>query len=177
MTLIAPKCHRKGTTLVELIVVITLTALILSTVAVTLNAMYDIDNQVRDDVARMTNWGRLSIALRRDAHTAQSAKVVDSTNYDPSGSKALELKISPTRRIVYTRDERAVIRQVYDDDLVTHQDGFSLRPDVEPVWQVDTGGHLPMAVMTAVDAEGQSMGSSIEAAVGLDSRQIPEDQP
>ncbi len=167
----------RGTTLVEMTVVIGLVTFLLASVAVSLHSMYRLDSRVRDNFTWLASGSNLSAALRSDAHAARSATVGDARiEADSPAKDDLTLVLDNGEQIIYSADGSQILRVVKRDGNVVHRDSFSIAEDTLVTWKVDSVDGRPFIVMSARPADGDGselrceMELHIECAVGLDVR-------
>ena len=92
---------RRGHTLIEMLVSMSLISVALTAVALTLHALYGVDRRFRDGMATEAGLDLLTLALRQDAHYARGAKLAA----DGSGrATALVLSLPAEQVITYTSD-------------------------------------------------------------------------
>jgi type II secretory pathway pseudopilin PulG len=167
MRLLRPR--RRGKTLVEMLVLITILSMILGGVGTTLVALFKTDRQVLRDLDQLAALSRLGSRFRTDAHAAQSCQVGESC----------QLTLSDGRTIDYSVAPRKISREVRRGDEVLHRDAFTL-PEAAIVrfeLPAESQGRLVRLVISAKeDADRSYMTAvrraTIEAAVGLAKKEI-----
>ena len=98
---------RRGHTLIEMLVSMSLISVALTAVALTLHALYGVDRRFRDGMATEAGLDLLTLALRQDAHYARGAKLAT----DGSGrATALVLSLPAEQVITYTLTPRGIER-------------------------------------------------------------------
>ena len=160
--------QRRGTSLVELMVVVTISGMIFSGAAVCLHSMYRADQRLRHEAQHRSAVVRLARQFRTDAHLAVGAQEGDDR---PGGAQALVLSGPSQRTIEYRVQGSEILRTVKDGEQLLHRDAFRLERGVRVAWQVEDGPR-PMAAVQierASPAGGGTAGvqNRIEAAVGV----------
>jgi type II secretory pathway pseudopilin PulG len=171
---------RCGTTLVELLVVIALSSFVLVTSAVVLQTMYQVDSQIRDDVALYASLSRLSIRLREDVHAANGPHLASAANTQDA---KLVLSTSDTQVTTYEILPGEITRTVQDEDQVIHRDSFRLGEDHPASWNVHDRDDVKLISVIIVAAPGVGAdvvtnGSvTIDAALGLNHKSAGNGAP
>ena len=99
---------RRGFTLIEMLVSMSLITVALTAVVLTLHALYGVDRRFRDGMATEAGLDRLTLAIRQDAHYAHGAKLAT----DDSGcATALVLSLPADQVITYTFTPRGIERE------------------------------------------------------------------
>jgi len=121
--------RRRGYTLTECLVAITLLGSLLGTVTLTLGVMYRADRNLRDAVEQERALELFTARFRSDAHQARSASVTK-----PGEAKApareLALKSSGDETIQYALGSAGVERTVRRGDRIIHRETYGLRAAV-----------------------------------------------
>ncbi len=156
--------RRRGKSLIEMLMLISVLSVIFSIVATTLVALFRTDRQIRRDLEQQTSLARLQGKFRADAHAALSCQT----------GEACELTLADGRVIHYLAAPRKIVREVRRAGAVEHRDAFLLPAEVAVRWELpaDDGGRL---VRVAIDAPPDADRSYltpirptvIEAAIGL----------
>lgn len=107
---------RAGKTLIELSVVVVITAVIMMLAAVTMTTLFRVKAQFTGDTAQDVSIARLASRLRTDAHGAVAATVADGCS----------LALADGRSIHYAFALPAVTREVRRGDQLEHRDAFLL---------------------------------------------------
>ncbi len=155
---------RRGKSLIEMLIIISILSVVLSTTAATLIALFKTDRQIRRDTAHLTTLARLSSRFRTDAHAAQSC-VVD---------QACALTRADGRVVRYAQEGHKLHRQVLRGEAVEHRDAFVL-PDTAIVKFEQPPEHQSQLVRLTIRAKQDAdkpfltpvRPTTIEAAVGL----------
>jgi type II secretory pathway pseudopilin PulG len=156
--------RRSGKSLIEMLILISLTSVVLGTVATTLVALFKTDRQVRRDVEQQTTLARLGSRFRTDAHAARSCQI----------GKACDLSWPDGRVVRYALEGHRLSREVRRGDSIEHHDTFVL-PDTAAVrfeQPADRGGRLVRLSITAKEHTDKPFltavrPATIDAAVGL----------
>ena len=107
---------RRGITLVEMSVVVTLTSLVLMLATTTLATLLRVNKQLNDDLAQDVALARLASHWRADVHAAEGS-VMD---------EDCVLTLPDQRSIRYRFAAPAVTREVLKGDAKLHRDAFVL---------------------------------------------------
>ena len=110
--------QRRGSSLLEILVVITLLSAALTAAATTLAALMRIEHQIRTDQFQEQSLTRLASRWRTDAHTAIAAS---------AGGDCI-FRLADGRTIRYSYAAPRVVREVRHDDEIIHRDAFVLLP-------------------------------------------------
>ncbi len=161
----------RGYTLIETLVVLSLTAVTLLIVAVTMHTLYRAEHQVRDDLQGQRTLDQLATQLRWDAHAALSSAAAGGA--DASQPRVLTLTLIGGRSIQYSFTANSVERVVRRNDAVEHREGFRLAlPD--SYWSIDTARDRPLLTLHLVHRDSRRVSSTaamneqvIRAAVGV----------
>jgi len=156
--------RRSGKTLVEMLILISLTSLILGTVTTTLIALFKTDRQVRRDLEQQTTLARLSSRFRTDAHAAKSCQI----------GETCDLTWPDGRVVRYALAGQHLSREVHRNGAIEHRDAFVLADTAavrfeQPAMQ---GGRLVRLSITAKEHSDKPYltavrPATIDAAVGL----------
>jgi prepilin-type N-terminal cleavage/methylation domain-containing protein len=166
--------RQRGMTLVEMLVVLSLMAVLLGFTGVCMHGMFRAQARLDDNTQRRASLERLGLQLRTDAHAALRARLQDDQD-----TTVLVLTTADSREIEYRAEAADVDRTVRQADAVLHRDTFRM-PGVAGIeWEVSdvqpqvVSLHVSVAERGGKQATGASLG--IESVVGLRSRrsQIP----
>lgn len=117
--------RRRGHSLAECLVAITLLGTLLGTVTLTLGVMYRADRNLRDALDQQRAMEQFTARFRSDAHQALSAAV-----NKPAEAKALAhelvLKLSGDQTIQYTLHPQDVERVVRRGEKIVHRETYCL---------------------------------------------------
>ncbi len=179
------KRRRRGLTLIEMSVVISMTAVVLSTMAVALHTMFRIDRQVRQELLATDNLMRLSTQLRGDAHQALSAAIDAADGGERNAaSDRLLLSMGDNRSISFQIVAPRIERLVRRGDAVEHRESYRLAENTSLKWLVDNEQPLTSVRLEIhYDSDEQPQPYrpvsmlSIDAAVGLDHAHASRQEP
>jgi hypothetical protein len=110
------KASRRGITLIEIVIVLSLASLVLMMAATTLVAVLRIGKQVNDDLAQDVSITRLASQWREDVHAAINSEM----------AADCILTMPDQGRIRYRFASPAVTREVFRGDSLIHRDAFVL---------------------------------------------------
>jgi len=154
-----------------MLVVVTVGAMILTSVSVALHSLFGVDRRMRQEVVQTTMLTRLSIVFRRDAHEAVSASVEN----EPNKPVRLVLTMADGQTIEYTAEPSRLVRIARDGEERRHREVFALPDRAVVGWEteaVETNTliifkvvHQTGAIEAAQDAQRVHR---LEAVVGLD---------
>ncbi len=123
-----------GFTLVELLVVMTIFLLLLSSVALALGSLFQAQGNLQDELIEANVMARLAEQLRTDSHLATSAEV---TNEDEVAVLNLFLPNSAT--VTYRLQPTRIVRTANSNGDVEHRDIFRLLEGTVCVCVVSAG--------------------------------------
>ena len=160
---------RGGTTMIELLVVISVCSVVVCVSGVLLHGIYRTDKESRLAIESDAAVSRLSLQFRRDAHAATSAGVLTEAKGTPAG---MVFRGPSQLTVEYRPRGRAIVRTAKQADEVLHMDSFSLPAGTELVWKLEEGQPSVAAIQIAraprrgvnLPAVGQQR---IEAVVGI----------
>ncbi len=133
------KHRRRGTSLVEMLVVIGLAGVMISTTGVCLHGLYQAEQEVREAAVRRAAIAHLSSQFRADAHAAGRVHLRAA---DAGAKPGLQFSNSDGSTIEYYQQDDRVVRTVKQADEVLHTDAFRLGHKYAVTWEVD-GGQPP----------------------------------
>ena len=107
---------RRGITLLEVAITVSLTGILLASTAVLLTVLFRTEVQIRRDLAQQTTLARLNQRFRSDVHMAKECTMMDSCR----------LKLADGRTIDYAWKSPRITRVVQRDGKVEHRDAFEL---------------------------------------------------
>jgi hypothetical protein len=123
------RTSRRGKTLIEVMVLITLTTVVMASSATTLIALFRVERQLAQDGETRQGLSRLASRVRADAHAAIGCQAGDECTLTLPGGEALRYAV---------RDGRLWRERLVGDE-VQHRDSFPLaagstaRFEVEPL--------------------------------------------
>ena len=161
--------HSRGTTLVELLVVISVCSVVMGASGVLLHGMYRADKEVRQAITADASVARFSLQLRRDAHAADEASPMSETGGTTTG---IEFRGAGQPSIEYRWQGTEAVRTVKDSDKAVHRDAFRFGPGTSVTWQLPSSGSPQVVVLISrIPHRGVKMDllpqQRIEAVVGL----------
>jgi type II secretory pathway component PulJ len=179
------KRPRRGYSLVEMSVVISMTAVVISTSAVALATMFRIDRQMRQELLASDNLMRLSKQLRADAHQAQTAAIeTEEGDEQNAAADRLLLTVGDDRSISYQTVAGRVERLVRRGETVEHRESYRLAENASLVWVVAAEEPLSRVRLEVhYDSNYQPQPYrpvsliSVDAAVGLDHAHATRKEP
>jgi len=159
----------RGTTLVELLVVISVCSVIMSASGVLLHGMYRADKDTRQAIAIDASVARFSLQFRRDSHVADEVSVVNEAGGKTAG---IVFRAAGQPSTEYRWQGTDVARTVKESDKIVHRDSFRFGPGTSVTWQLPPSGSRLVAVqISRVPRRGVKMDSilqqRIEAVIGL----------
>jgi type II secretory pathway pseudopilin PulG len=159
----------RGTTLVELLVVITVCSVVMGASGILLHSMYRADKDTRLAIAADASVARFSLQFRRDAHAAREA-----SRLTDAGGKTMGIvfRAGGQPSIEYRWQGTDVVRTVKESDKTVHRDSFGFAPGSSIAWQLPSSDSPLVAVrISRVPRRGVKMDSilqqRIEAVIGL----------
>ncbi len=160
---------RRGTTLVELLVIISVCSVVMCASGVLLHSMYRADKESRLAIENGAAVARLSLQFRRDAHSVSQAELLNEPNGKAAGL-AFRGPFQPT--IEYRQQDRAIVRRAKQADKVVHMDSFGLPAGTELVWTLEQGRPSVAVIEMARPARrgvklDAMLEQRIEASVGI----------
>ena len=155
---------RRGKTLIEMLILVSMLSAILATTATTLVALFKTDRQIRGDLTQLTALARLSSRFRTDAHAATSCQI----------DQACALTLPDGRVVRYAQEGRRLHRQVLRGEAALHRDAFVL-PDTALVKFEQPAEHgtrlVRLTIRSQADADKSFLTpvrpTTIDAAIGL----------
>jgi hypothetical protein len=112
---------RRGATLIEVLVMITVISVVMAGAATTLVALLHIERQARSDQTELQTLANLAARWRTDVHAAMAASVGD----------GCELTMADGRTIRYSFAVPRIAREVRRGETIVHRDSFVLPPQAQ----------------------------------------------
>ena len=137
---------RRGYSLVECLVVISLVGVTLSTITLTLHGLRRGDLNARDELRHELAIDRVVTLLRQDVHRANAATLVPEPKLAES-AKTLQLTFGSNRSVEYSLAGDEVVRSLREGDQIEQSDSFSIRSASAGSWQMDTARERPLVTM------------------------------
>lgn len=146
------RSRRRGYSLAECLIVITLIGTTMGTVALTLHLLYRADRRVHATVAHERSLDRFVAQLRSDTHQAVSATIKQPPS-DNEPATELQLDLPGGQTIQYSVQARNIERVVHRADTVQHRETYPL-PASSTGWQLRKDGTSPI-VSLVLELEGK----------------------
>ena len=163
-----PARRRRGYTLVECLVALSLLSVTLTTVALTLHTLYQADHRLRDELAYESELERFTAQLRTDAHPAVEA-TIDSSTVEVSAADSLELSLGADRTIQYSILPERIERTAHQADTVRHRESYRLPPSASAKWQMQEDRTPPIVTLVLELRSGDRAGEgAISSVVHID---------
>jgi prepilin-type N-terminal cleavage/methylation domain-containing protein len=128
-----------GFTLVEMLLVISLSSIVLCTVGVIFHGLRSAQRALGEHQTAIDNIARLAEQFRADVHAAASAEITPAAESGDSESPHDMLKLSQPREtnIEYAVDDNCVNRVVKSGDQITQRESYALPERCQVRWQLD----------------------------------------
>jgi prepilin-type N-terminal cleavage/methylation domain-containing protein len=135
----AARGQTAGFTLVEVMLVISLSSIVLCTVGVIFHGLRSAQRALREHQTAIDNIARLAEQFRADVHAAASAKITPAAKSGDSESPPDMLKLSQTREkdIEYAADGNCVTRMARLGDQITQRESYALPAQCQVQWRLD----------------------------------------
>lgn len=143
--------NRRGTSLVELLVVIVVNGAVLALIAALTGAMLRSEAQARQAAQWTRQLARLSLQFRADAHAANEARIDETPPAAPASQMTLVL--GPNDSLEYRAAPGRVDRIRSTDGAVVHRDSFFLadnRLDLAANMRLETSAAADRPSMVAI---------------------------
>lgn len=159
----------RGISLIELLAVVAITGILISSIGICLHGLYRADRRTRDAISGRSAISRAGILFREDAHASTSVRLRDQS----AGVPLALVFIQPEgRSIEYHFGDQRITRTVRQADNVAHRDAFRLPDGGRVEWLIDES---PTAIASAVIVHPPEPGvadsdvwpEQIDAAIGL----------
>ena len=163
------RAMRRGTSLIEMLVVITTISFVLSGTGICLHGMYRADRRTRESLVRHETLQRLALQFRTDAHQAAAVRVKADGNQPAQG---MTLAQPNGRSVEYRWADGSIERHLRDGEKRLHDEAFRLPPANAVQWQVSEG-KTPLAsllISARPERDGAEAGAAvwrIDAALGV----------
>ncbi len=139
------KPARRGSSLLEASLAVTLLGVTMTTVTLALHGLYRADRRVRQDVANRQSLERLITQLRRDAHVADRAAIAPAAG-DGAAADRLTLIVA-ARTVQYRLGPLGMQREVTSADEVLHRDTFRFHGAAQAEWQIEERAGTPLVLL------------------------------
>ncbi len=147
---------RRGTTLVEMVAVISGVAVVLSVSATMLHRAMQAESRTRYFFDEERTALRLADQFRRDVHRAVEARVEGD---DAGDGVLLQLELTDNQSVAYSRDGGSVIRTLVQKDAPTAREAYQLSPVGELSLREDQS---PRRLVLAIVADPQDALPTLE---------------
>lgn len=127
---------RRGATLIELLIVLTVIGVILTSSTVTLFRLLQAQSSGAESLARTLTLARLAADLRRDAHAATTAALANVADV-----QTLTLQAGPRGDVRYAAEENGLTRFATAADGVPTRETYDCG-DAVPQWELQQAGRL-----------------------------------
>lgn len=162
--------RRFSFTLVEMVTVLAMVTLVMTSVAVTISSLHRLNTKLRDEFPTSAAVAGLGMHLRSDAHAARQAALVTGSQ----GDSVMRLTMPDQRIIDYSASQARASRTVRHGDQIERNEVYVLPRGSELIWSVSDDA-IPLVTLTIQRHVGKSPGAvddlretTITAAVGLD---------
>jgi prepilin-type N-terminal cleavage/methylation domain-containing protein len=129
-----------GFTLVEMLLVISLSSILLCTVGVIFHGLHSAQRALGERQTAIDNIARLAEQFRDDVHAATSAQITpaaESANNSESSHDMLKLSQPGQQEIEYATDGNCVTRVMKTGDQVAERESYDLPERCHIKWQLD----------------------------------------
>ena len=123
---------RRGYSLLELLLVVSIFSMVMVAVAFSLQVMYRMDRQLKEDFTYAQVVPRLSVQLRSDVHAARDVALLEVADEPPGVSLAMA---AAGEVIEYRSEAGRVVRIWRRDDVELGREVFSLGKTSTSQWQ------------------------------------------
>jgi prepilin-type N-terminal cleavage/methylation domain-containing protein len=160
---------RQGFTLIELVTVVGMVSLVMTSLAVAISSLHRVNRKLRDEYPAAAAVAKLCSQLRLDVHGARQAELVTD-----AGRPLLRLTRPDQRIVEYGMKQDRASRIVRLEDQIERQEYFLLARGSELEWTLDSDSS-PFVTLRIRCHAGRAPGASddvrtrvVVAAVGLD---------
>lgn len=144
--------RRRGYSLVEMIVVLTLISVALSSIALVLHSLHRAERRLRDDGDFARTVQRLETQLRADAHAARGGGQIAFGN----APSALTLLMPGEQTVTYTIEPGGVERLVRQGEATKHREWFALA-GASLAWSSNSTGPQEYVATLILEASNDRM--------------------
>jgi len=166
--------RRAGYSLIELVVVMTVGAMMLGVAVGLLAMLLRTECAARDHLYHCTVLGRLADQFRRDAHAANAGNV--------DGPQRMQLELALNRTVTYHRRPGRIVRVEQVGQTAERRESFALPPAATASFEVhiDTTPTIASLAITRTTGESGQLPSAtlrIDAVLGSDHRFTKPKEP
>jgi prepilin-type N-terminal cleavage/methylation domain-containing protein len=136
------RARRRGYSLIECLVVMTLLGAVLSFVTLTIHATFRVQRQWTDASAYSRAIERLVAQLRADAHRATAASVAEPATQGGAG-RGLSLTLPAAETVQYTAGPRGIDRVVRRGEKIAHRETYPVSA-AAAAWHVRRDAGRPL---------------------------------
>jgi prepilin-type N-terminal cleavage/methylation domain-containing protein len=165
---------RKGFTLVEMLAVMAVFSVTLSTIVLTLHALQKAGNRAHASVSAGVELDRFATQLRSDAHAARTC-TLSPTEPANIAANVLTLTLPAEQIVEYLLSADQIQRRVRSGDVDQHHESYRVQPLLEKGWTLTANTSAPLVTINLQPAKARGNHPrglaplSVHAAVGLTS--------
>jgi prepilin-type N-terminal cleavage/methylation domain-containing protein len=150
------RSRRRGFSLIELLAVMSVFSVTLTTIVMTLHGLQKSGDRLRASMDIGIQQGRFAHQLRTDAHAAQAFVTRPADNAE-APSTILQLTLPDQKIVEYRLRADGIERLLRSGDTVQQRESYRVLPVPQQGWMVVAGGAQPLVT---VCLQGQSGGAS-----------------
>ena len=152
--------QRRGYSLIEMLVVMTLMAVVMSSITLVLHGLQRAERRLHDDADFDRTLHRLATQFRADAHAARGAgEIAD----DDDSQSALTLEMPDEKTVTYSIEPGGVRRLVRQGENTMHREWFALAGR-SVAWRSTTRGAHDRVVTLIVKPNNDRVAADQSAA-------------
>ncbi len=133
---------RRGFTLVEMLAVMAVFSVTMSTIVLTLHALQKAGDRAHANVSAGVELDRFATQLRADAHAARTF-ALSPTEPPRVAASVLTLTLPDQQIVEYQLSSDQIQRRVRSGDVDQHHESYRVRPVLEKGWTVTVTRTLP----------------------------------
>lgn len=128
-----------GFTLVEVLLVVSLSSIVLCTVGVIFHSLHSAQRSLGEHQTAIDNIARLADQFRADVHSASSAQITPAAPSSDNQSPHDMLKLSQPgqTQVDYETDGNCVTRVARSGDQITQRESYALPERCQVQWRLD----------------------------------------